>query len=255
MDDALYDEFAGMEQDHWWFQGRRRVVTAVLRRRLGREPRRDILDIGCGTGEMVDMLLEFGPVTAMDASPRAVAACQERLGSTVALRVGTLPDDLSGNPDLVTAFDVIEHLDDDVKTLTRVHEMLPPGGFFVCTVPAFMFLWSEHDDVNHHRRRYTKATLHRSLRTAGFQVEWISYFNSLLFPAVAAVRLLHRLGKDRPARSDLATPPPWANRLLTFLFGAERWALRYASLPVGVSLVAVARKAESDRIAPAEPRS
>jgi SAM-dependent methyltransferase len=186
------------------------------------------------------MLSAFGSVSGLDMSPLAVAYCRQRLGDKVDVRVGVVPDDLV-TADVVTMFDVIEHLEDDLGALRRIHAVLPPGGVLVCTVPAFSFLWSEHDVVNHHFRRYTHRTLRGRLESAGFTVERISYFNAVLFPMIAAVRLLRPKGR-RPGRSDMRMPAQWVNRILKKVFAAERFLLRFISLPFGVSLVAVCRK-------------
>lgn len=249
MDRSLHLQFAEIEGEHWWFQGRRRVVASVLRRHLGagagRRERR-IFDVGCGTGEMVDMLREFGDVSAIDSSQDAVQRCRERFGGHVQVDVGWLPDDLPapGSVDMVTAFDVLEHLDDDLDALRRVHGALLPNGVLVVTVPAFQFLWGPHDVLSHHRRRYTRAQLRHRLEEAGFWVERISYFNTVLFPAVAAVRLARRVRRRRaePAASDFAMPSRLVNRLLLALMSSEAFLLRGGSLPLGVSIVAVATK-------------
>lgn len=255
MDVALHQHYAALEPRHWWFQGRRRVMASVLEQLLvpRQEPPPRILDIGCGTGEMLDMLRSFGTASGMDAAPEAVAHCLARFGSDVKVMLGAVPADLPspGQVDVVTAFDVIEHLDDDGATLHAIHQVLPLGGALVVTVPAFAFLWGPHDVVNHHRRRYTRSALRLRLTSAGFDVERISYFNTWLFPVVAAVRLKNRLRRHRdtvtssdahPA-TDFTMPPPWLNWMLLQLFASERVVLRRGlSLPFGVSIFAVARR-------------
>lgn len=243
MDSAVYDELAAVEDTHWWFVGRRRIVRDVLRRRLGRGTAgRSIVDVGCGTGGMLGMLREFGTVRGLDASPIAVDYCEQHFEGSVEVRLGRIPEDILDEADVITAFDVVEHLEDDEKALAGIHDRLPPGGVFVCTVPAFPFLWSGHDVVHHHYRRYTRPVLRRRLEDAGFTVERISYFNTFLFPAAAAVRLLHRFIPGAPAGSDASTPHPAVNRLLLALFASERFLLRRAALPVGISLLAVCHR-------------
>jgi hypothetical protein len=144
----------------------------------------------------------------------------------------------------------VEHLEDDEGALSAIRASLAPGGLFVCTVPAFSFLWSEHDEVHHHYRRYTRRVLRRRLESAGFLVERMSYFNTFLFPLAAAVRLGHRLRPGTGKGSDASIPPAWANRLLVRLFAAERWLLRMTSLPVGISLLAVCRRVEESDARP-----
>jgi SAM-dependent methyltransferase len=208
--------------------------------------RRDIriFDVGCGAGEMLDILTAYGRVGAIDMSDKAVSYCRDRLGDAVDVNVGRIPDDLppAGSMDLITAFDVIEHIDDDVGALKAIHNALRPGGLFVCTVPAFQFLWSHHDEVNHHKRRYRAPLLRERLENAGYRIDHLSYFNTWLFPVAAAARLAQRV---RPSAddsgSDLSMPPGPVNEILTRLFASERHVVRRHRLPFGVSLVAVAR--------------
>lgn len=248
MDDFLYHQFADIERDHWWFRARRKVVAEVLRHRLPACPTRRILDVGCGTGGMLEMLTAFGPtVCGMDMSADAIAFCRERgLESKARLLQGKLPDDLppeASQWDLVTAFDVIEHLDDDRAVLRDIRGVLAPGGVLVVTVPAFNFLWGPHDDLNFHKRRYSARMLRESLTDSGFRVEYASYFNTWLFPVVAAVRVLRRavsFGKPTEPKSDFFMPRPAVNAALTRLFESEAALVPRIPLPVGVSLIAVA---------------
>lgn len=252
MDKAMYDHFAELEPRQWWFQGRRRVVASVLAQRLappiGPGPRR-IADLGCGTGELTDMLRAFGTVQGIDPAPEAVAHCRRRFGDAVDIRLGTIPEDTPppGEVEVITAFDVIEHLDDDIGALATFYRSLPAGGTLVLTVPAFDFLWSAHDVIVHHRRRYTRPLLRARLAAAGFTLDFVSYFNTWLFPPVAAVRLLdprrNRAAVAGGAASDDFTlPRPWLNRLLLEVFASERHLLRHVPLPVGVSIIAMAQR-------------
>lgn len=249
MDSFVYDELAAVERTHWWFQGRRRILADVLRRRVPVAGSRDrsIVDVGCGTGEMLDMVREFGTVTGLDASPIAVAYCRQRFGDAVDVRLGRIPADVPDGVAMVTAFDVVEHLEDDEKALRGIYERLAGGGVFVCTVPAFPFLWSGHDEVHHHYRRYTRRGLRRRLEDAGFVVERLTFFNTVLFPVTAAVRLLHRIAPGTPSGSDATVPSGPANRLLRAVFSAERFLLRVMDLPVGVSLLAVCHRPAAQR--------
>lgn len=242
MDDALYVQHDLLEEDHWWFVGRRRIVTSVLRSfvRDDRESRA-VLDVGCGTGGMLNALSAFGHVTGMDGSRFAIDRARERCGCRV--EWGLLPEPMPFEPssfDVVTALDVIEHVDDDREALRTIHTVLRPEGLFVCTVPAFAALWSGHDEINHHRRRYRRAGLRQKLIGAGFTIRKLSYFNFLLFAPIAMVRLAGRLAGRKG--SDLDIPFTGLNRMLAWVFGAERHLLRAVSLPFGVSLLAVCEK-------------
>ena len=192
------------------------------------------------------MLAELGPVEALEPEPTA-AAHARRQCPQARVAVGRVPEDVpsSATFDLVTAFDVIEHIDDDVAALRALRAATRPGGTVVVTVPALCVLWSEHDVVNRHRRRYTKRQLRSALAAADLGVEHLSYFNTLLFPAVLLVRLVGRLlPRRRPPRSDLELEVPGStiNRVLTRVFGAEATVVATVGLPIGVSLVAVARR-------------
>jgi 2-polyprenyl-3-methyl-5-hydroxy-6-metoxy-1,4-benzoquinol methylase len=250
MDAFLYDQFADIDRRHWWFVARRQIVASVLRQQFGSTPPGNILDVGCGTGGMLSMLTEFAPVVCgMDMSDEAIAYCRtQNFPESVQLYVGSLPDDMPKGIDaweVVTAFDVIEHLDDDRKTIQDAYSVLKPGGIFVCTVPAFEFLWGPHDDLNHHKRRYTSKDLLSKFNEAGFTIVKSTYFNSLLFPVVAAVRLGRRaiaLGRKQEPKSDFTMPSPGMNNLLIRAFGTEAGLLKTMSLPVGVSLLVIGQK-------------
>ncbi len=245
METSYYHQMARIEDDHWWFKGRRAVVEAFLRRNLPRRAERRILDVGCGTGAMLPLLQRLGSVEALDFSPEALGLCRERVGEPVRLYQGQLPEGLPAGRryDVVTAFDVIEHIPDVVTALRAVRGSIAPGGVFVCTVPAFEFLWGPHDEVNHHCRRYTRGLLARHLRQSGFVLRRASYFNTLLFGPVAAVRLARKLlpaSSHAAPRSDFPDEPPFYNGLLTALLASEARVVPRYALPVGVSLIALA---------------
>jgi 2-polyprenyl-3-methyl-5-hydroxy-6-metoxy-1,4-benzoquinol methylase len=204
-----------------------------------------VLDVGCGTGGMLQMLREFGTVEGIDSSELALAIARAQLGSEVPLSLGQLPDGIpSGKSfDLITAFDVLEHIPDVAPAARAIRDALSPQGWLVCSVPAYQFLWSRHDELNHHCRRYTRQLLTEHLEQGGFRVDWSSHFNSLLFPPIAAVRLLRKVIPDRSDAPEMGEVNPLLNRALETLFGAERVLLRRAPLPVGVSILAFARPA------------
>ena len=191
------------------------------------------------------MLMEFGEVDGAEASPAALARARAKFPHR-RIESCALPHALpEGTWDVVTAFDVIEHLDEPIESLSVMRSRLPFDGQVVVTVPAFQFLWSHHDEVNQHRRRYSRLALVSQLSSAGLRVTFCSYYNTLLFPAVAGARLLERLlpSKVRSEDSDLEETPGPLNRALTTLFGSERLAVGRTSLPFGVSLIAVAQHA------------
>jgi SAM-dependent methyltransferase len=240
MDPSYYREMAAVEDRHWWFEARRRILGAVLDR-LTLGPEAEVLEVGCGTGGNLPMLARYGRLHACEPEADARALAEARGLATVA--AGGLPDDLpfGGKPfDLIALLDVLEHVAADEASLAALHARLKPGGTLLVTVPAYRFLWSAHDEVNHHVRRYTRGDLVRKLRAAGFHVRRATYFNTLLFPVIATVRLAgRRAGKTG---SDLALPGDALNSLLTRIFASERLVVPRLSLPFGVSLLAVAER-------------
>jgi SAM-dependent methyltransferase len=235
-----------VEDVHWWFIARRRILLGVLERSLGVSTigRRRILDVGCGTGTMLTHLARFGDAQGVDIDPEAIQYCHARgLTQVSQSGAGTLPF-AAETFDLVTALDVVEHIDDDLGALREMRRVLRPGGRLLVTVPAYRFLWGRQDDINLHKRRYVAAELRNRLRSAGFEVQKLTYMNALLFPAIAAIRLVrHVLPTPAEAKSDFAFPAPGPfNFLLSAVFGAERYVLGRFDLPFGVSIMALAQR-------------
>ncbi|MBX7100681.1 MAG: class I SAM-dependent methyltransferase [Myxococcaceae bacterium] len=242
MEAHLYEAHEQLEADHWWFEARRQIIEDTLKRATAERQGLSVLDIGCGTGGMAPMLSRFGALEGVEGSPDALERARRRFPGYV-FHAGSLPDGLpEGAWDLITAFDVLEHLDQPVATLRQVSGRLKPDGAFVCTVPALPLLWSHHDVLNHHRRRYTATTLREHLEAGGLRVEWLSYFNSWLFPAVLGARLLGKL-RSTQSDSDLAPVKEPLNGVLKALFASEKHVLKRARFPVGVSLIAITRRA------------
>jgi len=234
-----------VEQSHWWHIGRRRIIASfvedICRRVSDRRPR--ILDVGCGTGANLLLLSKYGDAEGVDISEDALAFCRERGLDKVRLGAAeTLPYE-DGTFDLVTALDVVEHLDDDLAGLTELWRVLRPGGRVLLFVPAFMFLWGLQDDVSHHRRRYRLPELRRVLERAGFEIERTTYANITFFLPILVGRQLMRLTGIK-AESENNINVPALNGVFGRLLGAESWILRYMNLPFGVSGLCVAKKVE-----------
>lgn len=242
METALYSEMAKVEGEHWWFRGRRAVILDVLRRHA--RPGGVLLDVGLGTGFNAALFKKMGfAVEGIESAPEAVAIAR-RLAPDVRIvepifPSATLPPEKYS---VIAMLDVLEHLENDAEALRCVARVLKPGGVVLITVPAFMFLWTRHDELAHHYRRYRRGELTAKLRAAGLEPQLLSYYNFFLFPAVVFVRLVTKaLGKQKEG-SDFDATPGFLNAPLAWLFGFERFLLRFASLPFGVSLIAVARK-------------
>jgi SAM-dependent methyltransferase len=242
MQPELYRQMRDLEDRHWWFRGRRRIVADVLGR-LGLQRPARMLDLGCGTGGNLAMLAGFGAVTGVEHDAQAVALAAGR-GVAPVVR-GSLPHGLPEGLapiDCAAMLDVLEHIEEDRASLGAVHALLSPGGYLVLTVPAFAFLWGPHDVEHHHKRRYRAPALRKLLEDAGFSVDKLSYYNAWLFPPVALVRLVRKVIPGGESGADEALPPGWLNGMLERLFASERHVLRYARFPFGVSLLAVARR-------------
>ena len=234
-----------IEQTHWWHIGRRKIlegfVADICRRVTDRRPR--ILDVGCGTGANLIMLARYGNAAGVDVSEDALAFCRERGLDQVRLGAGEELPYEEGTFDLVTAFDVVEHMDDDLAGLSEMHRVLRPGGRVLLFVPTFMFLWGLQDDVSNHRRRYRLSQLRRVLEQAGFEVERTTYANITFFFPILLVRKLMRLTGIK-TESENTINVSALNGVLGRVLGAESWILRYMNLPFGVSGLCVARKRE-----------
>jgi SAM-dependent methyltransferase len=239
MERVVYEQMAQLDERHWWYRARREVLAALIRRFAQPPGKARILEIGCGTGHNLPMLAQFGHVDALELDEASRHHATKRLGREV--MSAPLPE-LAGvsdrTYDLIGAFDVIEHIDDDRAAVASIASKLKPGGKFVMTVPAHPWMWSAHDVVNHHKRRYSKRALKRLLEGSPLRLEAIGYFNSLLFPAAVAERLSSKLrGKDD---ADLKLPAAPLNKALERTFAAERHLVGRVPLPPGLSLYAVA---------------
>lgn len=240
MEEQLYRTFYEVEQKHWWFVARQRIVEDLIRRRIGLAPGSSVLDVGCGTGAILAMLSKQFEAYGTDTSPLAIELCGKRgLKNSFQCTLESFPHpDLRFN--LITLLDVIEHIDDDLTVLQQARDYLKPGGSVLLTVPAYQWLWSRHDDLNHHKRRYTKAGFAEVLDRAGLKPTLLSYYNTLLFPAALVGRIVQK-ASGSTNDTTLTIPPSLLNSLLTTLFSFERHLLDMAPLPFGLSLIAIAK--------------
>ncbi|WP_308815166.1 class I SAM-dependent methyltransferase [Sphingomonas sp. GV3] len=239
MDRIVYDRMAAHDSTHWWYRARRDILSDYLSRYGGLPKDARILEIGCGTGHNLPMLARFGAVDAIEIDPAARAIASERLGKPVGdAPLPALPGVDRGAYDLVAVLDVVEHIEDDVAALAAMKSLLRPGGKILVAVPAHQWMWSAHDVVNHHHRRYSKATLVRAIDAAGLAPRKLTYFNSLLFPLAAAARIAGRLtGRDD---SDDSPPAKPLNTVFEAIFRLERHAVGRVPLTPGVSIVTLA---------------
>ncbi len=251
MEEQVYQLFSKIQKTHWWFVARQIILEDILKKHLNSRPELLIADVGCGTGALLPMLSQFGEAWGIDDSPTAVKICRRENFLKVYLDTDQAWRETKF--DLMTFLDVIEHVEDDADFLRNYLDQLKPGGLVLITVPALMMLWSDHDVLNHHHRRYTARQLREVVVKAGLVPERMTYFNSLLFPIIASVRLAMRFKNSLQSmfnrnqrgaiKTDFERNIPSINGLLKIIFASERFFLRWFDFPIGTSLLCVARKA------------
>ncbi|MGA2013811.1 MAG: class I SAM-dependent methyltransferase [Solirubrobacteraceae bacterium] len=243
MEHNLMQATLAVDEHHWWYRGRRRIIRSELDQLpLPADP--CVLDAGCGSGRTLQELTHYGDVHGIELNEHAAEVARARgLGEVRIGRLEELPWQ-DGTFDLITCLDVIEHTPDDRAALTELRRVCRPGGWLLVTVPAYQALWSLHDEANHHYRRYSRRSLRAAALAAGWTVARMSSFNSVLLAPAAAVRVTQRrLGVHNGYTNDLALGPAWLNEVLERPLSLEAaWLRRGHTLPVGLSLMAVLRR-------------
>jgi SAM-dependent methyltransferase len=240
VEQSEFEAMLALDERHWWYRGRRRVLNAVLEGvQLPPRERASVLDAGSGSGRTLDELARYGETRGMELNPLGVAAARGRGHEVKEGRVEAIPYD-DASFDLVTCLDVIEHTDDDVASLRELRRVTRPGGHLVVTVPAHPALWSRHDEVNGHRRRYTRRTLGAAARAAGWRVDRQTGFNVVYLAPAALVRLARRDRQAEDGASELELTPPALDTALELPLRLEAALVRRGlNLPTGLSLLAV----------------
>lgn len=239
-DDAYFDVMASVADNHWWYRGRRSLVARALRGIV--RPGCVALDVGCGTAENIAVLESLGTRAAVgtDLSDHALGLAITRRPRPRVVR--SLAEDLpfgDGVAGCLVSMDVIEHLDDDLSALREYRRVLEPGAPIVLTVPAYEWLWSEHDDRAFHRRRYAARTLEQVAREAGIVVDRVTYYYSFLVPAAVLLRrtpLRHLVGS---IDEEVSTFHPFVEAVLAAMASVERWVARWVRIPFGLSVLLV----------------
>ncbi len=233
------DAFHSKEQDAnwWWGRARLEIVNACMKKVVSRDM--NILEIGAGFGGMTSMLSNFGSVTAIEPYSEAASYSQNKL-KIITYHCTLESFTETEKYDLVTCFDALEHIEDDRKALSKMEALVNDKGFLVLTVPACMFLWNRHDEINHHYRRYSTKELIKKL-PRNFVIRKVSYFNTLLFPMAILDKLLFAKNK----RSYALNPNKLVNSILYKIFSTEKSLLQFTNLPFGISILLIAEKRNS----------
>lgn len=247
MEPEAYRQMAANEETHWWFCGRRATVTKAIEHHIlplhGPNSRLSILEVGCGVGGNLALLSTFGNVEAIEPDTWAVETAREKALATV--HQGSLPEaipkGLSAGYDLIALLDVLEHIKDAPAALQALAPRLSPKGRVLVTVPAYPWMFGDHDRLHHHHRRYTKKSLRIDLTSGGLEPLFIGHFNTILLPPAALIRALQRWaglfkGNDEDRGSNEVL-----NGIFTNLFSAEARVSAKHALPMGLSILAVAQ--------------
>jgi SAM-dependent methyltransferase len=250
MNKDYIQKYYRFEREHWWFAIRERIIVQVLKKSIpsvARNKPLKILNVGAATGKTTEMLQQFGEVTTVETDDYAIDFLQNKLGiSVVNASVEALP--FSNNFfDVICLFDVIEHVNNQHVAIEELYRVSKEQGLLYCTTPAFSFLWSNHDTVNQHYRRYTSTSL-KNLLQPKFIIEYLSYFNFFLFFPIVCYRFVRNLffGKQQQ-NSDFENGIVFTNSIAAgifrFIFSIEIPLLKWIKFPFGVSIITSARKA------------
>ncbi len=243
MEKYIYKKVYELEKDNWWFKGKRKIIFTFLDGYYKNKKNLKILDVGCGSGILLENLEKYGETYGIDSSKEAINLCKKRGLKNIKLTsAGKLP--FKNNYfDLITAIDLLYHkkIKNDLKVIKEMKRILKPKGRLVITDSAMMCLWSPHDKVVHARTRYSKKGMQLKLKKAGMKIEKLSYFNTFLFPIIFTVRKFNSLMNIKQ-KMDIKKMNKLANTLLYLILKTESYLLKNMNFPWGVSILVIARK-------------
>jgi SAM-dependent methyltransferase len=247
MDDVEFKLIEKVQDRHWWWIGRRRIIERLIRKYCGESGQLSIADVGSGFGANIPLLKQFGRVTALEHSVEAVAKLNQTWASDDAVHAvqWTSPDPVDDRFDVILLADVLEHIENDDEAAAWIADHLAPGGHAILTVPAHMHLWTEMDEVVHHYRRYSRRSLSR-LFEHRLTIRRLSFYNLILYPIKVAfvgfTTLRRSFRPDSRKRSFNDLPPAPINEVFKWTLFWEAALIERFSLPFGISLVIVARR-------------
>lgn len=238
-----------IEDKHFWFAGRKKLIKEVIEKFIKNKNKLSFLEIGCGNGILLSMFEKLGfSVTGLDINREGLKFARKRTNATL-ICASLSKFHPKGKYGAIGLFDVLEHIEDDKSFLEKCKSLLRAKGTIFITVPANMILWSKMDEVSGHKRRYTKKDLNILLQRTGYRVEFINYFNYILFIPLILFRKFHDIKlKIRKSSGqsllvdELRVPPLIINAILKWICFLEAQLVMIATIPFGASLVAVAKK-------------
>jgi ubiquinone/menaquinone biosynthesis C-methylase UbiE len=241
MQEIVYHTNYELEDTYWWFVARNKVIYNIVKNKTDLNKGDTILDAGCGTGGFSKYMSRRYKMIGLDTSSTALEYARKRgLVNLFHTTLDKFPKD-DWDVKAITMLDVIEHIDDDRSAVRQAYEILQPGGWLIASVPAFMWLWSNHDEMHMHKRRYVMSRFRDMITASGFEIEYSTYFNTLLFLQAAAKRMFNRMfqkEQDKPV-DEL---PKFLNNIFTKVFSAEALLLPGIKFPFGLSIICIARK-------------
>ncbi len=248
MDPQFYKEYYELERSSWWFKARLNILEALVLKHTYKNQSLKILNVGVATGATSEMLAKYGEVTSVEYDKDCCIFLKEKTGiEAICASLTELPFK-DNSYDLVCAFDVIEHIEDDKLAVEEIYRVLKPNGNYFLTVPAFQFLWSNHDVVNHHFRRYTKSGFNQLFIDAGLKINYSTFFNFWLFFPIALTRFILNLFPKKNTESsgsdnDIVATDGLINKILYAIFISEKALLKFGiKLPIGVSIISLGSK-------------
>jgi SAM-dependent methyltransferase len=244
MQEIVYHEQYKSEDNYWWFIARNKILENTVRTFCNLSKSFNLLDVGCGTGGFASLLKDDCNVIGIDTSDIALDYAKKRgLKNLHNCYLNQFDKSKYGKINVITMLDVIEHIEDDYSVVKDAYQILDSGSYMIASVPAYQWLWSRHDEIHMHYRRYTVTRFKKLFKAAGFKVMYTSYFNTILFPPAVLKRFSDKLtGGDKKSDAPIDEVPDFINSIFTKLFLLEKSLIPKVTIPFGVSIVLVAKK-------------
>ena len=248
MDKKEQKRYYELGKNYWWLKGKYilvdKFISSFFKRKNKDINKLKLLDFGCGPGNMLDFLKKYGDVYGVDASFDAIEFCRNRNYKNTSI-ISDLPLKFNDESfDIITAIDVLEHIEDDERVIAEFYRLIKINGMIFITVPAFMLLWGDHDELYFHKRRYLTKNIQNKLIKYNFKILKISYFETIYFLPLLAVRKLKKFFKKNSSEKadDFYKFPKFLNKILTYTITFEYYLLKKINMPFGPTILIVAEK-------------